>query len=225
MQIVRRLAERDLDAEVVRERRLDHLLLHLAVERDGQLLPEVVLAHVDQRVLLGELRRARRAARACRRRGRGTTTVSSVGGAKWCSGACTCGSADHVADPHVAEAPELPDPAGVERRHAARPAAVEDADRGHLPLVADRRSAAGRAPAPCRRTGARRRSCSPAAPRSILKTVPETGPSGSPVAAGSSSAMPALSASTPAPVIAEPKNTGCTSARPVCAPSASRSLP
>ena len=32
--------------------------------------------------------------------------------------------------------------------------------------------------------------------------------------------MPAVSASTPAPVIAEPKNTGCTSARRVCAASA-----
>ena len=38
------------------ERRLDDLLLHLAVERHGDLLTRVVLAHVDQRVLLGELR-------------------------------------------------------------------------------------------------------------------------------------------------------------------------
>ena len=66
---------------------------------------------------------------------------------------------------------------------------------------------------------------SPFAPRSILKTVPETGPSGSPAGAGSSSAIPASSASTPAPVTAEPKNTGCTSARFVCAASSSRSRP
>ena len=45
----------DLDAEVGRQRRLDDLLLHLAVERDRQLVPDVVLAQVDQRVLLGEL--------------------------------------------------------------------------------------------------------------------------------------------------------------------------
>ena len=32
----RRLAEGDVDAEVVRQRRLDDLLLHLAVERDGR---------------------------------------------------------------------------------------------------------------------------------------------------------------------------------------------
>ena len=51
----RRLAELDVDAEVVGQRRLDDLLLHLAVERDGELLPDVVLPHVDQRVLLGEL--------------------------------------------------------------------------------------------------------------------------------------------------------------------------
>ena len=62
-------------------------------------------------------------------------------------------------------------------------------------------------------------------PRSTLKTVPETGPSASPSAAGSSSVMPAVSASTPAPVIAEPKNTGCTSARLVCAASSPRSRP
>ena len=34
---------------------LDDLLLHLAVERDEDLLPHVVLTEVDQRVLLGEL--------------------------------------------------------------------------------------------------------------------------------------------------------------------------
>ena len=57
-----------------------------------------------------------------------------------------------------------------------------------------------------------------------MNTVPDTGPSASPSAAGSSSAMPAISASTPAPVMAEPKNTGCTSACLVCAAS-SRAQP
>ena len=51
---------------------------------------------------------------------------------------------------------------------------------------------------------------SPAGPRSTLKTVPETGPPGSPPAVGSRSRRPAASASTPAPVMAEPENTGCT---------------
>ena len=52
----RRLAERDLDAELVCERRLDDLLLDVAVERDGDLAARVVLPDVDQRILLGELR-------------------------------------------------------------------------------------------------------------------------------------------------------------------------
>ncbi len=46
---------------------------------------------------------------------------------------------------------------------------------------------------------------SPARPRSTLNTVPESGPWGSPSAAGRSSLMPVISASTPAPVMAEPK--------------------
>ena len=71
-----------VEAEVVRERLLDDLLLHLAVERDEELVPDIVLAEVDQRVLLGELMRARRAARPGRRVRAGTITVSSVGGAK-----------------------------------------------------------------------------------------------------------------------------------------------
>ena len=52
----RRFAERDLDSEVVCERRLDDLLLDVAVERDGDLIAGVVLPDVDQRILLGELR-------------------------------------------------------------------------------------------------------------------------------------------------------------------------
>ena len=52
----RRLAERDVEAELVRQRRLDHFLLHLAVERDRELPADVVLPYVDQRILLGELR-------------------------------------------------------------------------------------------------------------------------------------------------------------------------
>ena len=77
----RRLAERDVEAEVVRQRRLDDLLLHLAVERDEDLLADVVLPDVDQRVLLGELGE-RDVERTFVVGSRGTTTVSSVGGAK-----------------------------------------------------------------------------------------------------------------------------------------------
>src|SRR5205085_7941642 len=52
----RRLAEADVEAEVVGEGCLDYFLLDLAVERDRDLLAGVVLADVDQWVLLGELR-------------------------------------------------------------------------------------------------------------------------------------------------------------------------
>ena len=51
----RRLAEVGGDAVVALERRLDDLLLDLAVERDRDLVAVVVLADVDERVLLGEL--------------------------------------------------------------------------------------------------------------------------------------------------------------------------
>ena len=64
---------------------------------------------------------------------------------------------------------------------------------------------------------------SPAGPRSTLKTVPDTGPPESPCAAGSSSRIPAASESTPAPVLAEPKNTGCTAPSLARAASTSRS--
>ena len=52
----RRLAEVDADAVVGRQRRLDDLLLHLAVERHRDLVAGVVLSDDDEGVLLGELR-------------------------------------------------------------------------------------------------------------------------------------------------------------------------
>ena len=55
MQTVGRLAEVGGDAVVALERRLDDLLLDLPVERDRDLVARVVLADVDERVLLGEL--------------------------------------------------------------------------------------------------------------------------------------------------------------------------
>ena len=75
----RRLVELDVDAVVIGERRLDDLLLHLAVE-DGELVPLVVLPDLDQRVLLGELRE-RDWSLAPSSGSVGTTTDSSVGGA------------------------------------------------------------------------------------------------------------------------------------------------
>ncbi len=56
-----------------------------------------------------------------------------------------------------------------------------------------------------------------------MNTRPEAGPSAFRPALGSSSATPLISASTPAPVSADPKNTGYTCPRLVCAASSSRS--
>ena len=127
-----------------------------------------------------------------------------------------------VADLDLAETPELADLTGGDGVPPDADAAVEDTDPGHL------------ASSPCRRGRMRSRSrtrtvpanirtyaiFSPAGPRSILNMLPADGArQRRPSAAGSRSTMPAISASTPAPVIAEPKKTGCTSARLVCAAS------
>lgn len=101
-------------------------------------------------------------------------------------------------------------------------------------LIALTLAASGRgAPGPWNGSGSRVRTVpenirtyaifSPAGPRSTLKTVPDTGPSAAPPAVGSSSVRPAISASRPAPVAAEPKNTGYTSPRFVCSASSPRS--
>ena len=156
-QIVVVSRKRDVEAEVARQRRLDDLLLDLAVERDGDLLAGVVLPDVDQRVLLGELGE-RDAERPLSSGLRGTTTVSSVGGANWCSAAAVRELADRVADLDLAETPELRDLAGGDGRTLHGGPAVEDADRGHLLLERRGRSAAGRACGRSRRTSGRRRS-------------------------------------------------------------------
>ena len=150
----------DVEAEVVGQRRLDDLLLHLAVERDEQLLPHVVLAQVDQRVLLGELgqrgvQRARSAGAAghdhrLQRRRREVVAAPRP----------RRGDADRVADPDVAEAPQLADLPGARptsRRTAAPRSKTLIAVT--LPLARRRRTAAGRATRTrARRTSARRRS-------------------------------------------------------------------
>ena len=76
-----RLAEVGGDAVVALERRLDDLLLDLAVERDRDLVAVVVLADVDERVLLGELASAARSEPCCSGR-RAKTTASSAGRGK-----------------------------------------------------------------------------------------------------------------------------------------------
>ena len=198
---------------------LDHLLLHFAVEGDGDLLADIVLPQVDQRVLLGELGERRvqppLVGRAARKHGlqrrRGEVARGRSAAAR-----------RRVADPDVVQAPELADPPGAsDGLGAAAPrsktliavtlAAVcpvaapggrrvhragEHAHVGDLlagPAALDLEHGAAR-------PGRRRR-----------------------LRGGQQFVTPAIRHSMPAPVIAEPKNTGCTSASPVWAASAARS--
>ena len=131
----RRPAEGDVEAVVARQRRLDDLLLNLAVERDGQLAAHVVLPDVDQRVLLGELRE------------RDAKPPAVVGSPRRDDGLQRRRrelvvrpppllAADAVADLDAAEAPELGDLSGRHRRPLHGRPVVENADRSHLRLVA-----------------------------------------------------------------------------------------
>ena len=201
---------------------LDDLLLHLAVERDEHLLPDVVLPEVDQRVLLGELgqgavQRARSAAvsrhddRLQRRR---REVVVLRAGSR--------GSADRVADPDLAEPPELADLAGGDRSRRDGRAAVEDADRRDLRLAVAAESHADRASAACPENMPDIGDLLSGRAALDLEhgardgTVGVAGPWQAAIRRCRRSAR-----STPAPVMAEPKNTGCTSPCPVCAASAS----
>src|SRR5215468_12732105 len=130
----RRLPEADRQAEVGSQRRLDDFLLDLAVQRDGDLLADVVLPDVDQRVLLGKLGE---------RDAEGTGLAGVAGNGDRLQGRRRelvlprlPGRADRVTDLDLRQAPQLPDLPG---RHAVPPdglAIGEDADRGHLPLAA-----------------------------------------------------------------------------------------
>src|SRR5919107_1909417 len=122
-----RFSELDVDVVVVSQRRPNDLFLHLTVERDEYLLPTVVLPHVDQGVLLGELgeRDVQRAFvggaagnddRFQRRRGE---IVALRGRPRF---------ADRVPDPNFPETPEPADPSRGDRRALDGRAAVEDAD-------------------------------------------------------------------------------------------------
>ena len=155
----RRLAELDVDAEVVRQRRLDDLLLHLAVQRDEDLLPDIVLPQVDQRVLLGELgeRGVQRALvggaagnddRLQRRRGEVVALRRSLR------------AAPIVSPIWMSPRPQsLPICPAADRRTLDGRAALEDADRGDLaPRSSAAEAAADPASAPFRRTSGRRRS-------------------------------------------------------------------
>ena len=213
----------DVDAEVGRQRRLDDLLLHLAVERDEHLLPDVVLPQVDQRVLLGELgeRDVQRASvgGACGNDDRLQRRRREVMAARAVVRDC----ADRVADLDIAETPELADLTCGDRRAPDGRAAVEHADRGDLALVVP----AELQPIPHAYRSREHPNIGDLLPGraafDLEHACPRPGHPHRLRPAGQQLVMPAISESTPAPVIAEPKNTGCTSACLVCAASSLRS--
>src|SRR5262249_35199794 len=114
---------------------LDHLLLDLAVQRDVDLLPDVVLADVDEGVLLGELgqggmqpRLVARIAGHDRRLQRGRREVTLARAVR--------PGPDRVADPDLRQARQPGDLAGPHRIAAFGGAVGEDADGGYLAFVA-----------------------------------------------------------------------------------------
>ncbi len=122
------LEEGDVEAVVAGERRLEHLLLHVAVDRDRQL--GAALPEPDQRVLLGELLerepkpvpriRVDRLDHCLQRRRRELLPRDRVR------------AADAVADLDVVQPPHLRDLARGCGLTAHRPAVVEDLELGHL---------------------------------------------------------------------------------------------
>ncbi len=122
------LAEGDVEAVLVGEGGLEDLLLHLAVEGDGGLLPAFVVAQADQRVLFGEpgereVERSPVHLRAGDDDGlqgrRGEDLLVAL-----------AGRAERVADPDVAEAGEAGDLAGDDGVRGGVRAVGEDADPG-----------------------------------------------------------------------------------------------
>src|SRR5215831_20479087 len=131
----RRLAERGGDIEIVSERGLDYLFLDRAVERHVDLLPLVILPHVDERILLGEL--AKRdpkpvAVAGITRHDGGLQRRRS----ELKAGVAAGPIADPVADPGLAQTPELADLAGADGWPLDGWPSLEDSDRGHLAVEA-----------------------------------------------------------------------------------------
>jgi hypothetical protein len=180
-------------------------VLDIAVEGDRELLSRLVQVEADQGVLLGQLGE----------RGVQGGTVALPGGHDdrlqrgWCEGRTRSrsGYSERIADPDVAEPADQTDPPGRNLVGPDHRAPLEKADSGdfapspgtHVDLI-PRSQHSGEHP----RIG----QPLTAAPRSILNTTPESSFSGTISATGSNAMIPARSASTPAPVIAEPKNTG-----------------
>ena len=144
-----RLAEGDVEAVVARERRLEHLLLHVAVDRDRQLA--AVLAQPDQRVLLGELVERDTKASSCFRVD-GLDDRLERRRCELLPHDRVC-AAEPVADLDAVQPPDLRDLAGRGGGPAHRPAVIEHLELGHLGVAdpvthtsASRHGLAGRRP-------------------------------------------------------------------------------
>ena len=130
----RRFTERDVDSVVARQRRLDDLFLYLAVQRDGDLAPRVVLAYVDQRILLGELlERDAKPLRFCRIDRRDHRFECRW--RKFSLRSAADGFADGVPDSNVSQSGKLRDLACGHRGSPDGHAAIEDLDRRHLSVT------------------------------------------------------------------------------------------
>ena len=125
-----RVAEGDRNAVVRLEGRGDHLLLHLPVERQRELLALVVLPDVDERVLLGQLRQRqveRRLVPLLHRPNGGLERrrreIAPAGRAR---------NPEGIADPHVAQAPDLRDLSRSDGLPLNDRRALESGQRRHL---------------------------------------------------------------------------------------------
>ena len=133
MQIVVEALKPASHAVLAGQRGLDDLLLHLAVEREEQLTADVVAPQADQRVLLGKL--GERGVQGAFARGvAGRHHGLQRGRGEPVPGAPRGRHAERVADLDVAQAPQLADLPGTDLLTPDRRAALEDADRGDLPL-------------------------------------------------------------------------------------------
>ena len=191
-------AELDLEPNSLGQRRLDHLLLHLAVQR--------------QRGLRRGRRAGRRSAGPARRAGRARLHRAAVAGAGRQHQRLQRRRREVMQlPPNRRAADRVPDPAPTSPlsrpSSPAAAAALDDAaaiSNTPIPVIFVRvADGAGRAPGPFPPTSPRTRLLPGGA--ALIVTCHRRGPSAPPSAAGSSSSRPSTIGSTPAPVSAEPK--------------------
>src|SRR5439155_18485096 len=118
------------EAVLLGEGRLDDLTLHLAVERDRDLASRVVLADVDQRVLLGELRQ--RDAQTLPVGGIGRSEHRLEGRRCEVMLHCTARLAEPIADLYLREPPKLGDLTRANLVSLLGSAGRDDPSRSHL---------------------------------------------------------------------------------------------